>query len=180
MPTGNRPTQLKKETISMTKKQISVSARLRRRAENIIASDAYDQDTRNAIGNILETAPDELGEYVKRAEQGEMILDLVGEHEKYKKAASQVAQLVNKSAAPDWLTTAMMEALDKASAAKGVTIWKTLKDQNQTEDFDIEGLATLFMQTQRSDSFQVAHGNESNNESDTDPAWSRLANAVSE
>ena len=154
----------------MTKKETSIPVRLRRRAENIIASEAYDQDTRNAISNILATAPDELSEYVKRAEQGEMILDLVGEHEKYKKAASQVVQLVNKSAAPDWLTSAMMEALKKASAANGVTIWKTLNDQ--TEDFDIEGLANLFMRTQRFDldSAQL----------ETDPAWSRLANAVSE
>jgi hypothetical protein len=157
----------------MTTKQASqkVSVRLRRRAETIIASDAYDQDTRNAIRNILATTPDELSEYVRRAEQGETILDIVGERERYQQAALQVEQLFNRSAAPDWLTTAMMKALNQASEVKKMKIWKEAETANGTEDFDVEALADLFAITQRFDlEFSP----------DTDPAWSRLANAVSE
>ncbi len=63
--------------------------------------------------------------------------------EKYSEAAHRTITLFNGSpGVPDFLTNAMMFALDEAAKIKGIRIYKKLEDNS--EDFDAEGLAQLF------------------------------------
>jgi hypothetical protein len=56
----------------MTKAQ---KQKLRERAQAIINSKSYDEDTRKSIAHMLETSDPELAEFVRRAERGEVIAD---------------------------------------------------------------------------------------------------------
>ncbi|HEY1403988.1 MAG TPA: hypothetical protein VGB05_07685 [Pyrinomonadaceae bacterium] len=51
-------------------------ASVRQRAEQIINSDTYSNDTRRAIRNALEDKDDNLAEFVRRAESGEEVFDI--------------------------------------------------------------------------------------------------------
>lgn len=115
---------------------------IKQRAKAIIDDDRYDEDTRSAIRRCVETNDPQTGEFVRRAEQGEMISDLITEREKFEKAASLFVELFNSSA-PDWLTGAMLVAASRASEIKRVPIYKRVKGGG--EDFDVKGLADLFL-----------------------------------
>jgi hypothetical protein len=93
------------------------------RAKAIINSDNYDDDTRESIKFELDTNYSGLADMVERAEQGETICDTLRLERDYRKAAHQVIALCNKSAAPDFLTDAMIEVLDEASKIKGIQIF---------------------------------------------------------
>jgi hypothetical protein len=70
---------------------------------------------------------------------------------------------------PDFVCNAVMDALNQAARVKEIKIWK--KDDN----YDVNGLADLFAVTQMYDPDRL-DGDTAN----TDPAWTRLAKAVSE
>ena len=70
-------------------------------------------------------------------------LDLIGEQETFEKAASLVLEVILDSKAPDWLTTAMIVAIDAAKQRKEVPIY------NAEGDFKVKELAELFVLTQR-------------------------------
>jgi hypothetical protein len=147
----------------ITKKEISMQPKnttgrkkaahkptIKQRAQTIVDSDAYDNDTRESIRFHLETNDSELAEFVRRAEQGETICDTLPlEVEEYrhedecKKAAQYVIAAYEVKGIPDFLTDAMMVALNKAAEIKGVTIWKDTED-GVAEEFDATGLADLF------------------------------------
>lgn len=123
---------------------------IKQRARAILDNDRYDEDTHNAIRRALDNNDPELGDLVDRAERGDIILDLIGEQEKFEKAASFVVEVINKSSAPDWLTTAMLVAIEQARKIKSVRIFKEAAN-GSGEDFDVKELANLFVLTQRLD-----------------------------
>lgn len=68
--------------------------------------------------------------------------------QEHKQAALQVEQLFNNSpGTPDWLTNALMAALTETAKIKDIKIWKE-DEATGTEDFDLEGLARLFAESQ--------------------------------
>lgn len=85
-------------------------------------------------------------------------------------AASYVVGLFNTSRVPDFLTNVVMTALFDAARAKGVDIWKG-------EDFNVTAVAELFALTQM---FAGPTATVADPIIETDPAWTRLANAISE
>ena len=67
------------------------------------------------------------------------------ERQKYLNAAEQVLALINKSAAPDSLTEAMMIALQQAATLNKVNLWKTDDWTNDgMEEMQADALAELF------------------------------------
>lgn len=128
-------------------KQNQPSPRLRARAQAIINSDKYDRDTRESIAFQLKTNYSDLADMVRDAEKGVTICDVEMVHADQRKAARQVVAIINKSAAPDFLTTAMMVALQQAAAIKEINLWTAA--ENETEDLNVEALADLFAVTQR-------------------------------
>ena len=132
-----------------SKKTRGVSPKITARAQAILNNDRYDEDTHNAISRALATKDPDLAELVGRAERGEIILDLVGEQEKFEKAAALVVQVIDESNAPDWLTGGMLVDIEEARRTKEVPIFKKMKDGSQ--DWDIKELANLFVLTQRLD-----------------------------
>lgn len=69
----------KKATTKATRKGSAKKSKLTERAEHIINSGVYSNDTRVAIKNALTYKDDDLAELVRRAEQGEDILDCTEE-----------------------------------------------------------------------------------------------------
>lgn len=58
-----------------------------------------------------------------------------------KKAARLIVRLIDKSAVPDFVTDAMMEAIGRAAQVKGIYPWR---DKDGFEEFDPNRLAELF------------------------------------
>ncbi len=123
------------------------SPRLRARALAIINSDKYDRDTRASIAFQLKTNYSDLADMVRDAEKGVTICDVKMVHADQRKAARQVVALINKSAAPDFLTTAMMVALQQAAAIKKINLWTATA--NEMEELSANALTKLFAVTQR-------------------------------
>jgi hypothetical protein len=99
---------------SSTKDRRGISARLRKRAEAIINSTAYEQDTREAIAHILKQGdPAELAKYVRQAEEGDHICDLTLETQKDTQAARRTLAYLN-SGIPGFLRDAIIDAITKA------------------------------------------------------------------
>ncbi|MBA3569089.1 MAG: hypothetical protein H0W28_07040 [Pyrinomonadaceae bacterium] len=85
----------------------------------------------------------------KRDRSQTITIDLAAGQKRLEKrrleAARLIIQMFDKSGVPDFVTDAVMDALIKASAIKGVTVWKALDDE--TQDFDEQLLADLFALT---------------------------------
>lgn len=144
---------------------------LKQRAEAIIndTRGAYDVDTRDAIRHMLEEKAGGLAEMVKRAEGGEEVWDLTrdqspppaennapgdaresaestaDERRELEHAAQFVYDLCNGSGAPDFITDAVVDALNEAAAACGVKIWRG--EDGDESDLSRSALADLFAKT---------------------------------
>ena len=119
-----------------------ISARLRRRAEQIINSDAYEQDTRDAVKQALkEGDAGELAETVRSAERGEHICDTTIIDRAQLRQAKLVVAFLNSSA-PDFITTAAAGALQAAAHLKRLEIWRAVNDG--CEEYDPRAIADLF------------------------------------
>ncbi len=167
---------MSKNTTRSTKKNRGVSAALRKRAQAIIDSDDYNQDTRVSIAFELKTNDTDLADMVERAEQEETICDTIRVDNENAAAARQVMALLNSEIVPLWLRETTVEALALAARRIGSPLLSpALKDgkvtvaDNPNPHFqDLRrNLANLLLFTQ---------GNFSLRQSDRE----RLAEAISE
>ena len=117
---------------------------LRARALAIINSDAYDEDTRASIKFQLTTNYTGLVDMVTRAEQGETICDTYMVSAEQRNAARKVIALFETKGVPDFLTDAMLVALESAGAIKNVSLWKP---DGNAEQFNPAAVAHLFALT---------------------------------
>lgn len=105
----------------MAKKQISQA--LRRRAESILNNKRqYDTDTRDAVQAALRRGADDLAETVKRAEAGETIWDLEAVENQQADAAKAILACIEFKGMPDFITDAVINALEAARSATGVSV----------------------------------------------------------
>jgi hypothetical protein len=111
-----------KKTSQRTKKRVRrVSPALRARALAIINSDAYDQDSREGIANVLNERKADLSDLtdlVQRVENGEEFWDLVGADRKMKDEALLVYRFLTSPNLQPWLQEVVLDALQKAATRK--------------------------------------------------------------
>jgi hypothetical protein len=103
-----------------TKKRVvrRVPAALRARALAIMNSDAYDDDSREGICNVLnerEADLSDLTDYVQRVEGGETFCDVAGEGRKRQREAQIIFRFLQQPITR-WLREAVMDALQDAAA----------------------------------------------------------------
>jgi hypothetical protein len=146
----------------------------------ILDDDRFDEDRHNAIRRALKTKAPELADLVDRAERGDIILDLVGEEERYKKANKKAAalffELFHSEGAPDFLTGEMLAVAERAAKIKGVQIYKKAENM-EGDDFDTAGLAELFAITRL---FSFDRDEPDEELSETDAARQRVTEALNE
>ncbi|HYY94692.1 MAG TPA: hypothetical protein VE713_09255 [Pyrinomonadaceae bacterium] len=125
-----------------TKKTTRRRPSIKERSRQIVAdAGRYDKDTREAISNALVGERDaDLAALVERAEAGEMILDVAAAEKLAGRNALAVKRIFDEEHLPDFLTNALMVALEKASEITGIPYWGDA-------DFDLKGLALLLAAT---------------------------------
>lgn len=133
---------MRKPKPNTTRAARRIPATLRKRAQAIINSDAYDDDTRESIKYELRTNYDGLADMVGRAEQGETICDTFKDAAERRNAARRVIALIETPGVPDFLADAMVDALARAAATKEIELWKRDGD---AEAYDAKAMAQLFL-----------------------------------
>jgi hypothetical protein len=109
-----------KKTSQRTKKRAvrRVPAALRARALAIINSNAYDDDSREGIRNVLNERTSDLSDlidYVQRVEDGETFCDMAGAGRKRQREAQIIFRFLQQPITR-WLREAFMDALQGAAA----------------------------------------------------------------
>jgi hypothetical protein len=137
---------------------------LKARARALVADvRRYDFDTRRAVAQGLAEGSKDLARMCSQAEAGEIVETPFAEiSEDYRGAAHAALQLLETDAVPDWLRSAMMNAITVAAQSHRADVWPQFPDElapdaeYDGQGYSAEALGDLFRVSQMYDLQMVA------------------------